>query len=745
MLSKNFFLEAGASLILVFLQLNIVTGLHFDKSVLKSQSILYGAVSTSFEVENAKNESSLCWRQLQEWRQALEEQKIWALRVLDASGTPRSGFLYGNNYWIGDRAICKDLPNTKALEINHDKIKHLSTPFDYPPYPLEFAVAYLSHDNIVQLHSGVPLDNTITLGLCLPNSCKSDEVSQLLQNYFNESLLEFQKLHDLELKVENVRILKLDFKTNFLEIMSWPKTIFFIIMFFGTLFLVILGTIVDVRQRHRQKNILLAHNLMKSGNGIGKATNSTLELMNSLETIPETVKESLGVKLLQCFSFYSNTKSLFKTTLPSDSIKSLHGLRFFSMIWVIAVHAIFYSVDFVDNVAYGYRLSEDFLGQTFSNSTYCVDTYLCISGFLVAYLFLKAIRNQSPPQNNSPGNHLRKLQEFGLMLLNRIMRLSPPYLMLILMADALYAIHRQLFTLVPTEKPDIMCDKYWWRNVLYINNLFPRSEMCLSWSWYLSIDTQGFILSTFILILSTIHFKTAAGLIITGVLINIVAGTYTSYSIGYIPTMDNQLAFLDKLYDLPWLRSGPYFIGVIAGYILKVRLQDKLVLKKRTRILLWIIFPLINIWIVFTLYTRQLSVGYSAFYMGVSRTLWGVGIAWILIACATGNARLLEKFLSFKGFVPLSRLTYSAYLLNPLIMNLYYMSGENVYHASISNFGLYCTAITFSTFALAYFYSMIFESPFILITKMAFNRILKDKKEANEQQDNQNNENNQQN
>lgn len=53
---------------------------------------------------------------------------------------------------------------------------------------------------------------------------------------------------------------------------------------------------------------------------------------------------------------------------------------------------------------------------------------------------------------------------------------------------------------------------------------------------------------------------------------------------------------------------------------------------------LWTVFPLLNLWILFGIYTRQMSIEFSAFYMGTSRTLWGVGLAWLMIACCTNNA-----------------------------------------------------------------------------------------------------------
>jgi hypothetical protein len=144
-----------------------------------------------------------------------------------------------------------------------------------------------------------------------------------------------------------------------------------------------------------------------------------------------------------------------------------------------------------------------------------------------------------------------------------------------------------------------------------------------------------------VLYLNFSKFKTSAVITILLIIGSILSTTYKSYSIRYIPTMDEQLTELDAIYDLPWHRIGPYLVGVITAYIFVVRLQRKLVLKERTRLILWTLFPLLNLWILFTLYTRNLSVEFSAVYMGVSRTLWGIGLGWLVIACCTGNASKL--------------------------------------------------------------------------------------------------------
>lgn len=69
--------------------------------------------------------------------------------------------------------------------------------------------------------------------------------------------------------------------------------------------------------------------------------------------------------------------------------------------------------------------------------------------------------------------------------------------------------------------------------------------------------------------------------------------------------------------------------------------------------------------------------------MSLSRTLWGVGLGWMVIACSTGNAPLVNKILSYKLFVPLSRMCYCMYLLNPLLVALTTFMTEQPRHMDI--------------------------------------------------------------
>lgn len=82
---------------------------------------------------------------------------------------------------------------------------------------------------------------------------------------------------------------------------------------------------------------------------------------------------------------------------------------------------------------------------------------------------------------------------------------------------------------------------------------------------------------------------------------------------------------------------------------------------------LWIISIVTTFVLVHGLY-NELNEIQSAAYVALSHTAWALSISWIIIACVTGYGGPVNVILSSKILIPISRLTYCAYLIHPLIM-----------------------------------------------------------------------------
>lgn len=75
-------------------------------------------------------------------------------------------------------------------------------------------------------------------------------------------------------------------------------------------------------------------------------------------------------------------------------------------------------------------------------------------------------------------------------------------------------------------------------------------------------------------------------------------------------------------------------------------------------------------YLVYGLHVVHLDLAGSALYASVGHSAWGAALAWIVIACCTGHGGCVNSALSCRLLQPLSRLTYCAYLVHPIIMTM---------------------------------------------------------------------------
>ncbi|XP_036138986.1 nose resistant to fluoxetine protein 6-like [Monomorium pharaonis] len=648
--------------------------------------------------------SATCGIELQDFRDAVDQRILWGLKILDSNGGPKSGFFYGNNFWLGSRSQCLDILNRNPLEIAERHIlnrTHYHDPqHEFPPFDVNYFVAYLKHNSTLQYHIGLLNEDLITLGLCLPASCSIKDISFILEKIFRDRILLINDLYSMDLTVIEVKDLKDDHQ--WLLRGAVPLICAVLVL---TFFMIISGTIYD---------IFIYQKYLKAKSKAPVNVKNAVEEMEMTNLSIQHEKSRIG-SVLMCFSIYTSTKIIFNTDLNIDMIPVIHGLRFLSMLWIIMGHSILYTLDYMDNKVWLVRFSQGLPIQVLSNATVSVDTYFFISGLLLAYMYLK--ENTTDKERNKSFNYGEKLNEFFVCVIRRFIRLTPPYMIMIGIIQLNSAWYDKTSQFYVEEKPHETCAKYWWRNLLYINNLFDHNTMCMSWSWYLANDMQFYVIGLALLILSSIYFYTAVailGLLLMG---SIILSGYISYINEYVPTLDEQYRFLNILYYPPWVRIGPYIIGMITGYIV-TRLNKQIVLKKNTAILYWCLGSTCNIFVLFGLYKRHISILSTAIYVALSRTVWAIGIAWIVIVCFTKHGGIVKELLECKIWIPLSRLTYCAYLLNPFIIHSIRLHNETSAHLEFLSMCAIVTGHFMISYLCAYALSLMAESPYILLMRM---------------------------
>ncbi|EGI64402.1 Nose resistant to fluoxetine protein 6 [Acromyrmex echinatior] len=311
-------------------------------------------------------DSATCATELRAFLDAVDQRILWGLKTLDSSGELIPGFLYGNNFWLGSRSQCLDIMNKAPLELAKQYIlnntRYRDPQDEFPPFQLNYFVAYIRHNSTFQYHINTVIEDLITLGLCLPASCSTNNISFILEGIFRDRILLINDLYFVDFNLIQIKNLK------------------------------------------------------------------------------------------------DNHQWLLNGAIP------------FICVGLVLTFALMISGTIYDIFIY----------QTYLKAT---------------------------------------------------------------------------------------------------NKTVSKYISCLVWSWYLSSDMQFFIIGLALLILSTVYFYVAVVILCTILIASIILSGYISYIYEYVPTLDEQYRLLDVLYFPPWIRIGPYIIGMITGYIIR-RFNKKIILKK---------------------------------------------------------------------------------------------------------------------------------------------------------------------
>lgn len=684
---------------------------ELNREVMRETLPVYTVLSNLELLNNTQ-----CQSELQMLRDAVDHQVLWGMRLLDISGHPGSGFTIGNNFWPGSRLGCAYIHQKKHIPISSRFMRNASLYRDpkteFPPYPVQYYVARFQHNSTQQYHVGIMGEDRVVLGMCLPSSCKVDDLAVILQEIFRDRTLLIGQLYSADFKLVKVS----DVTDDHQWLLSGQK-ILAILWLLLSLGMVIAGTVYDImfyQKRLRKKRDFLTFE-----------NNNTAELKNDVEEKREPEPESVSLeehkpvtmagKILLCFSAYTNAKQIFTFETGPDSLPVVHGLKCLSMVWVIFVHTAYYSNNYMVNLQLGLIFTDGFLPQVVSNATYSVDTFLCISGFLMGSMYLKMMRKEKPTLTIG-----LSMMQLILLTVKRFIRLTPTYLIVILIAILNYTYYDQTSTYQIVESPSNYCSKYWWRNLLYINNFFSWEELCLSWSWYIGNDMQYFFYGSILLMLYTWRSYVGLGLGAVTLLSCMLSNGYLAYDLGFVPTVDDVHRTMTELYMRPWLRIGPFLVGMATATIID-KMNYKLNLTTKGKILGWTLGVLCNCTILFGGAERNLPMHLSIINTALSRTFWGFGISWLIVACITNNGGIVNTILSYKIWIPFSRLTFCAYLLNPFIitsLNLYNYYPQYFDIMTTANMGIGMTVITYICSVLL---SLVAEAPAINVLRILSN------------------------
>ena len=498
-------------------------------------------------------------------------------------------------------------------------------------------------------------------------------------------------------------------------------------------FICLIGTLVDINENHFNfRNVFMK-----------KEPNATciseIEELNNEQLIQKPLKTSKLAIFFMCFSYMSNLNKLV-SSIPGANprLEILNGIRVISILWVIFGHTYYYILSSpVMNPTKIIDIVQNFWYSFLFQAPFSVDAFFFLAGFLSAYIMIGEIKKRNGKLN------------FFMLFFHRYYRIMPLYSFLIFMA----------WYFVPYLKQGPMwpdyemttndgCSKHWWTNIIFLNNFISWESPCdcFGWGWYLANDYQFFAMTPFLLLFyykSKIYGWIAVlTLLIASYITTLVLAIEHDYAVGMIDLAANYLDYWNVIYCKPYCRVAPYLIGIVLAYLFleqgdKNANNNDFAVKLKRLVGHWYyryILYFLSFWFialpVFLPIDANKNPGKwgtaaNAIYITFSRTIFTLGISFFAYPCLLGHGTPIYKFLACSFWTPFARLTFAAYLVHPIIIQMnYYGTKQGFYFDDMKIFFNYCSHIIL-TFIFALILSLSIESPMLNIEK---NFIFKRKK-----------------
>ncbi|XP_037787614.1 nose resistant to fluoxetine protein 6-like [Penaeus monodon] len=198
--------------------------------------------------------------------------------------------------------------------------------------------------------------------------------------------------------------------------------------------------------------------------------------------------------------------------------------------------------------------------------------------------------------------------------------------------------------------------------------------------------------------------------------------------IGGDENVDNS-GYQKLVYYKPWCRMSAYVVGIWAGYIIFKQDSKKLHLSPMQVVSGWTVATFSALAALLGMWSyNQLSVEFDfdpvtqVLYGGLHRGVWCASLAWVVVACHCGYGGVVNDFLSHPTWQPLSRLTYSIYLVAlPLQLLATFNLKALVYFSHVDKI-IHALGAVFISIVAAVLLSLTAEAPILGLEKLIFRR-----------------------
>ncbi|XP_030623812.1 O-acyltransferase like protein, partial [Chanos chanos] len=423
--------------------------------------------------------------------------------------------------------------------------------------------------------------------------------------------------------------------------------------------------------------------------------------------------------LLSCLEAFSlQVSSVGQLSTGSCCYSSLNGIRILSLLWIISGHTA--QLSSWNNLDNDKRWKETVENNplyvfAFSGPVYlAVDTFLLLGGLLSAKSLLGSIQRSDDELS---------LSLVARFLFRRFKRIQPLHLFIVCLTIGLFSVvQRGAFWFI-AEDEIISCKKYWWSNLLLINNLFTITDICAPWTWYLSLDFQFYVTTPLFIFLYRLNKCVLIGVAIVLLLVSsLISALLTAFLHLPVhqPTTLSHESYFQYYYNKPYTRYSPYLLGILAGIYMTTK-KEPLLKQQWQAAVGWlcslaVMALLVGLAYILREVPPQPSL-WHALYQGLHRSLWALAVTWIILACEEGYGGFVDKMLSLGVWAPLSNISFACYLIHPVLIILYNGKQETPIHYTDLNFFYLFIGHTVLTLVIGYVLTLLIEKPYLVLKR----------------------------
>jgi peptidoglycan/LPS O-acetylase OafA/YrhL len=380
---------------------------------------------------------------------------------------------------------------------------------------------------------------------------------------------------------------------------------------------------------------------------------------------------------------------------PRSNFLPVDGLRALSVLWVMLWHALWYRVPW--SLPGEGPAIIDGAPRLIVAGHYGVDVFFVISGFLIGLILMRE-------------REARGAIDVKRFYARRFVRLMPAYAV----ALGLYCLGR-----------GANCDTVW-ANLLYVNNFLPVTRQAMFWAWSLAIEEQFYLVFPAFLLLVYYRLRRGRLALLVGLLAAAVLIRWwiaVHWDIRAPLPLTEDLArlgvFTDHLYTKPYTRYGALLCGVIAAAAYLGGWARPFFARRRAAAAAGLVVALASIGAVamapLDVPTARWPALASDAFLAVDHYALAAGVAYLLLYSlfpAGGLGALVNRILSARTWYPVAQLSYSAYLLHPMVLDRFYGAAAHLGWLGAPVPVLYAAGLALSLLAAAAVYLLV-EKPLL--------------------------------